>query len=357
MYRPFLAGSLLFLSLALLSGEATPAGDPDVARLLCGKADKAFKAKKFEEACGLYQRALEEYTPYPEARFGLAQSFEKLGRTAEAIAAYTKIGEDVRALPAATRPQMKLTEDAEKAVLRLSQGYATLDQVDQQLFKRAMELGRQYMKSHPEWAKKFFHVALLIQPDNALATTLMKQLADIETPSVGGGVFESQMMDPGMGNWKPGLDKTIEFRKGVLHLNALGDSCSDFLTTRLSGRYAVRASLRMVEVGPGRACGIFLGREPPKDAYAVLVARGGDVAITNLSKRGAEELGTRILSDFSFTDWHQIEVHVDGAKVRCLIDGQEVCDGTAKDPEAFAGNTGIFAQDCRLEVREFAVMR
>ena len=84
---------------------AARAGDPDVAKLLFKKAQKAYRAKKYEEAEKTYRRAIEECPPNPEARYGLAETLEKQERMSEALAAYCRCVEDITAMP---KPPIKL---------------------------------------------------------------------------------------------------------------------------------------------------------------------------------------------------------------------------------------------------------
>ena len=102
----------IFLLLALVSGLAASAGDRDVADFLFKKAEKAYRARRYEDAVKGYQRARAEFTPLPEAAFGLALALEKLDREAEALAAYRTC---VREVETAESPPSKWKSLARRA--------------------------------------------------------------------------------------------------------------------------------------------------------------------------------------------------------------------------------------------------
>ncbi len=93
-------GLPLAIGCAALLAVTVLAGDPDVAQFLYRKAEKARRARKYEEAEKSYRRALEEQSPFPEAAFGLGQTLEKRGRLGEALHAYRRCRDEIAASPA-----------------------------------------------------------------------------------------------------------------------------------------------------------------------------------------------------------------------------------------------------------------
>ena len=95
------------------------AGDRDVAQFLLKKAEKAYRAKDYEQAVAGFKRARAEFTPLPEAAWGLGQALEKLEREAEAIAAYRLCAEQVGAAEKPSAKWKALARRANAAVSRL----------------------------------------------------------------------------------------------------------------------------------------------------------------------------------------------------------------------------------------------
>jgi hypothetical protein len=354
----FPPAALLLLLLCFPLASIAPAGDPDVAKVLFEKGAKAFKARKYEEARDFYQRAVDEYSPCPEALFGLAQALEKLGLTEEATTIYARVREDVQALPAATRSQKKLAEDAAKAAARLGKEYAELAGIDQVFFRKLMDLGRKYMTSNPPWAKKFFTLVLLIEPDNPLAKNCLERLGDVDQPVIGGGKFEPLFTDPEMKNWVNGRQPSCQLRRGTLTIETPRSDCFNFARIRLNGRYAVRCSFRMLET-PEQigGYGLRFGKKSDPTGWGLIVQSDATISLVQMLPGSSHEQRLKNLTGFDLTAWHALEVQVDGPIVVCLLDGSEVFRLPAPSADLFDGTPGVFAGKSNVELREMGVSR
>ena len=85
------SGSMRVAVAVLLAAGSVSGGDPDVADLLFKKGKKALSGKDYKEAEQCFRRAVREMSPFPDARFGLAEALEKLERPREALEASLQI--------------------------------------------------------------------------------------------------------------------------------------------------------------------------------------------------------------------------------------------------------------------------
>ncbi len=360
MRRTFLPGILILSAVLLFSGPA-PGGDADVAKLLFDKGEKAFRAENYEEALEHYRRALAESSPYPEAEYALGQTLEKLNRNEDAIAAYVRCIDEVRALPTPSRTQKRSAADAEKAIARIGPGYAQLAQMEEALFKQAMDLARQSMSVSPEWARRFLTVALKVKPDHPTALEQLKQLSESPGRVEGTGEFEPQLNPEAMKGWYPGLKEPWILRDGILEVDARGGSHMIAQRDRKDGRYVARAAFRVLEdQGDTRTFGLLFGRKPAPapHVHGLLLCRSGDLALTEMARSGgSRDLRSKIIPRFRWDEWHVLEIRVEGDRVRCLLDGQEQFTQNAEGAGDFEGNVGLFVQEAKVQIRDLGITR
>ena len=173
-----LRGSLaLFVLLVVVD-----AGERDVAQFLLRKAEKAYRAKDYEKAATGFKRARAEFTPLPEAAWGLGQALEKLGRESAAIAAYRLCTDEVGA---STKPSAKwksLARKAKAATAKLRRRFAELDRVNRDFIQNCMKFGKEHLKSDPRWARTAFETILKIDPTHKDARRYLGKFTKAKAP-------------------------------------------------------------------------------------------------------------------------------------------------------------------------------
>lgn len=348
------------LTLVLFAALPARAGDPDVAKLLYEKAEKAARSRDWEEAENYYRRALEEYSPLPDAAYGLGEVLEKQGKTSEAIDAYLLCKDQILGLESPGRTETRLLERAEKAVKRLGAGYAELADIDKAFVKDCLAFGRRFFHSDPGWAKKAFEHAIELEPGNRLVQGYLERLADAKGPVTAGGAFESLIRDDKLSGWAPGIVENWTCKGGILVATPDdGPGESNWVKDFLEGKYTLSGRFRLPELkGVKPAAGFMFGRKGGSEIWGIiLVASKSEVALSRFTASGNEDMRSRVLNNFDPAAWHELKIEVTPGKVVGYVDNREVfsLDGQAAD--AFDGPAGIFAQQCRLEVKEMGVQR
>ncbi len=359
VWKRSLLAALFVSSLAAAFGIAL-GGDRDVAKLLVKKAEKAWKAKDWAKAADYYGRAIEEYSPYPAASFGLGRALEKLGRSKEALDAYLACRDAIRASKRPSRSERRLLKQAEKAIRRLGAGYEELAKIDEEFRKGCIAFGRRYLNSAPEWSKRAFQNALALDPGNRLVQGYLERLADVEGPGRATGAFEPLIRDDGLSGWDPGVNGTWSCAGGVM-TGDLSDSAgvANIIAAWYSGTYAFRAKVRILEArGPKPVCGLMFGIKKDLRNYGhLLVKYEGLVTLSHFTKAGNEDVRSELLHRFDYSRWHRLRIEVEPGEVRCFLDGKKVYELTGKDAGEFDGSAGIFIQQCRIQVKDVGVRR
>jgi tetratricopeptide (TPR) repeat protein len=347
---------LIALLLAPVPGAA---GDRDVAELLFKKAEKAARSNKHEEAVSLYERALEEHSPHPEAAFGLAVVLEKLGRSEDALQAYLRCRDEIAALESPSRKVKSMDGKAANAIKRLGAGYAELQEIDEKFVEACVDIGKRYVRSDPPWAKRAFETALAIDPLNKTAKRHMERLSGVEGPAAIQRPFRPVIDEDDMKKWDPGARGLWSCSGGVL----TGDTAdqkghANIYTERLEGTYSFRASFRVTRsTGKKRTHGIFFGNKPDRTVWALIISWDDELVLSKW--RGADHVEERmkILTGFDPRQWHTLQVDVTPGKVECLLDGVEIFELAEQGEKAFDGNPLLFIQDMRVEIRGVGVRR
>ena len=163
-------------AIACLLATGARGGDPDVAAFLVQKARKAFQAKEYGEAEDSYRRALEEHAPFPEAHYGLGETYEKTGRTREALQAYRACVREIGDAADPPRAWRSLLKRAERAVSRLQRAYADLTKLNDDFIRRSLAFAKRVETSDPAWARRACEAVLALDADNPVAKALLAKL-------------------------------------------------------------------------------------------------------------------------------------------------------------------------------------
>lgn len=344
-----------------LAAAVARAGDPDVADLLLKKAKKAFVAKSYEEAEASYRRALKEMTPFPEARLGLAETLEKLGRPADALDAcrasvkeIEDAGEPAKWKPLKTRAQQMIT--------RLQGRQGDLARLNESFVKRCIDFGKKVSGSDPTLARKAFETALLVDPDNETAKTCLKQTpakaAVAPGPETapkppaerfGESVIVADLWS-GAPQWSVGADSIV------------GDSPTEgklfWHNVVLEGRFSIRGRFRVTKVhGEKYGFGVFFGSEGNEPWWAVFMNRAGSVSLERCEEESDHIAKETILDRFDATAPHVLQLDVQPGDVALSIDGRKLFEHNESNRRAFDGKFCLFVQNARIEWTELEVKR
>jgi tetratricopeptide (TPR) repeat protein len=343
--------------LLLLVGPAVQA-DEDIAELLFTKAEKAARGKRYEEAAGLYERALKEHSPYPEAAFGLAVALEKQGKTQEALRAFLRCRDDLAALKRPTRRQRSLGKKADRAIQKLGAGYAELDDLDAQLVKDLLAFARRYRRSDPAWAKRALETVLAIDPGNKTASDELGRLGAVSGPADAERPF-SPAISAGMHDWHPGPKDDWSLTGDLLTCDTSGPGQLNFYKPRLEGSYSFRASFRLKGTkGSKRVFGFFFGdKGSEKSDWALIFNWAGELDLARTTEQGRHRAHSKILPSWKYDRWHTIQVDVKPGAVVCSLDGKRVFDVDGEAKDAFDGNVALYVQDAHVEIRNVEVRR
>jgi len=350
------AFSLSALLIAVLAGISV-AGDRDVAELLFGKAEKAYKRKQYEDAAGYYRRALDETSPYPQAAFGLGQSLEKLGRAQDAIRAYLRCCDELEAVESPKRAQRRMLDRARKAVNKLGAGYSELAAIDKEFVKKLTEFGRRYMRSSPEWARRAYGNALAIDPESRAAKTGLERLEEVGEATSGMGLYKPLIRDDGLSNWDPGRKDPWTCRGKVIRIDTPSPAGKVAnVKMRLEGTYRLRGTFRCLDDGGRRrSWGLFFGKQP-EGGWALIIDWDLQSSIVRFGSDKPSAEGYELLSHFDPKSWHVLEVAVEPGRITCYLNGEEKLVHTAS-AESFGGSPGLFMQDGKFEAKELGVKR
>jgi tetratricopeptide (TPR) repeat protein len=327
------------------------AGDRDVALFLVKKAEKACRAKNYEEAAETFKRAREEFTPLPEAAFGMGQAFEKLERNAEAIAAYRLCAEEVGAAEKPPAVWKALARRANAALTRIRRRFAELDRLNRAFIDDCMKFGIAHLKTDPRWAQTAFETVLKLDPAHTRARRCLDKFKKAEawgTPLIRGDDLEG---------WSPGIRPPWTCAKGVVaadvgnpgHINWVKD-------VELTGRYEVRVRMRIVRSGAQWTFGLLIGNG--KDYWHnFFVKDGHSIRFDEYDGGTIRPRKDAILRDFDPQKWNTLRLAVDRGSLGVFMNEKKLFEYDADERDAFDGNVALFGQSGLFEYKELEVRR
>jgi tetratricopeptide (TPR) repeat protein len=334
-------------------------GDPDVADLLLKKAKKAFAAKSYEEAETGFRRALEEMTPLPEARLGLAEALEKLNRPREALDTYRAcVAEIENEGDPAKWKAMK--SRAQQALSRLQKRHAELSRLNEAFIRKCIDFGKKRAASDPLWARKAFEAVLLLDPGNEVAEGLLRKLPDAgaapapapKKPSTKEGTLFRRDIWDGAPEWSVESDTiTGDVREPDGRLLWLD-------TISFEGKYTFRGRLRLTrDGGVRRAYGIFFGGDGKTRWWTVVFSDNEEIVMERFEDGPPTRIDGSFLDEFDHMKWHTLEVAVEPGSARVTLDDREVFHHDKDDRGAFDGKICLFVQNACVEWKDLEVVR
>jgi hypothetical protein len=351
----------ILLLLALVSGLAASAGDRDVADFLFKKAEKAYRAHRYEDAVKGYQRARAEFTPLPEAAFGLALGLEKLDREAEALAAYRTCVREVETAESPPSKWKSLARRAGYAIKRLRKRFADLDRLNRDFIDDCLAFAKKRREKSPRWARTALETVLRLDPANAEAKRLLKGVPALDPaattkretgPKKAWG--EPLVRTDDLEGWSPGLCEPWSCSGGVVVADARRhDGHINWVDDRtFEGRFEIRVKVRVTDQrGDRLAFGVFLG--DAKDYWHCFLIDSDDVFVMVEADRGNNrDIKSSILSGFNSRKWHTIRIVIDRIEASVYLDDERLFTHMADRRDTFDGKVGLFAQRCRVEFRE-----
>jgi hypothetical protein len=341
------------------------AGDRDVALFLLKKAEKAYRAKDYEQAAATFKRARAEFTPLPEAAWGLGQALEKLEREAEALAAYRLCAEEVGAADKPSAKWKGLARRANAADARLRRRFAELDRLNRAFIDDCLRFGIAHVKTDPRWARTAFETVLKLDPTHRDARRHLDKVGKLTTPggrkTTGAGKTWGTPLirRDDLAGWSPGIQAPWSCAKGVVvgdvadrqgKINWVDD-------VELTGRYELRVRMRVVRSGGGgRTYGLLVGNGSSY-WHCFFIEDDNDMVLVEFDDGRHRHLKDAILRDFDPQRWNTLRLAVDRGSLRVYLNQKKLYDHDADERDAFDGKVGLFAQNGRFEFKELEVRR
>ncbi len=351
---PWLAVAMVFAAGSVFGG------DPDVADLLYKKARKAFASKDYVEAESCFRRAIQEVSPYPEARLGLGETLEKLDRPGDAERSYRACIAEVEA--AGDPSKWRATKvRAQQALARVQGPRHEITKINEAFVRRCVEFGKKRAESDPLWARKAFETVLLIDPSNEAAKGFLKKLKASAAapapanPSPKGERFGEPLVRKelweGAPEWSVASDAIVGDVRGKGKLFWLEG-------IPLDGRYGIQGRFRVTRPSERYVYGLFFGGVSNGFTWWELVLRhNNEVELNRCLDGEAEPLKDRILTTFDHRAWHTLRVDVTPGDVKVTLDGEAIFDLTVSDRKAFDGKLCLFVQEAAVEWKDLEVKR
>jgi len=349
------------LCLALL--VVAEAGDREVALFLLKKAEKAYRAKDYEQAAAAFKRARTECTPFPEAAWGLGQSLEKLEREAEAIAAYRLCAEEVGDAKKPSAKLRGLARRAHAAVARLRRRFAELDRLNRAFIDDCVKFGIAHLKTDPHWARTAFETALKLDPTHRDARRHLEKLGKVttsggeKTPGDGKTWGTPLIRGDDLEGWSPGILEPWSCAKGVVVADlASHDGKINWVDdVELTGRYELRVRMRVVRSGGARRTfGLMIG-DGSSYWHCFFIEDDNDLVLVEFDEGRNRHLKDAILRNFDPQQWNKLCLQVNHGSISVYLNKKKLFDHDADERDAFDGKVGLFAQNGRFEFKELEV--
>jgi len=341
------------------------AGDRDVALFLLKKAEKAYRAKDYEQAATTFKRAHAECTPLPEAAWGLGQSLEKLEREAEAIAAYRLCAEEVGAADKPSTKWRGFARRANAAVARLRRRFADLDRLNRAFIGDCLKFGKKHVETDPRWARTAFETVLKLDPMHKDAQRYLDKVGQAtapggkKTPETGKGWGAPLIRGDDLAGWSPGIRAPWTCSNNVVVADLAGrDGRVNWVAdVELTGRYEVRVRMRVVRSGgKRRTFGVLIGNTVDY-WHNIFVEDDNDVVLVEFDAGRFRPVKHAIPRDFDPQQWHTLRFAVNRGSISVYLNGNKLFGYDADERDTFDGNVGLFAQNGRIEFKELEVRR
>jgi hypothetical protein len=327
-------------------------GDPDVAELLLKKAKKAFSSKDYREAEHCFRRAVREMSPFPEARFGLAEALEKLDRPREALDAYRDCVGDIEANGDLAKWR-SLRNRAQQAVTRLLGRSAELVKLNDAFIRECLDFAKKHASSDPQWAREAYETVLRLDPANMVAKGHLAMLPKAgaappvpEKPEPAGGGFGEPVLRAelwsGAPEWSVGVEAIVGDSPNAGKLFWLEGM-------PLEGRFSVRGTFRVARAYDRLGFGVFFGSEGREPWWGLFFRSTGAVSLERCEEGSNHQVRDTILDGFDVAKQHTIQLDVRPGDVVVSLDGKELFEFSAEDRKTFDGKICLYVQNGRIE--------
>lgn len=347
--------TLLLAVLAASLFAAPASADRETAQFSSNRGDKAVAAKKYEEAEGLYRKAIEEDETYLPARYGLAQALLGEGQSAAAVEELRKFVDAAHAA-AALPPEWKtVLAKAEKQLGDLDAAGTALQKIQDGYADALADLGQRWMAKDPLLAERALRRALKLHPAHAKATDLLAKM---------GKSANSEVIDlfdgTTLGGWESANPPTWSVADGEM-VAAARDGTFYCRSLRVfEGDFDVHAEMRVVEEYAGQ---VYFGLMPcfkaEYDHYGFGCIRGkvwwSDTTDQQSKPRDIAYLTpNQLKKPFDPKQWNTFELRCRGKEVTALVNGDEVAKEPRPDSRK-SGFVGLIAQSAKVAFRKIQV--
>jgi tetratricopeptide (TPR) repeat protein len=338
--------------LALAAGAAL--ADRETAQFTAGRADKALAAKKWEDALGLYRKALDEDATYLPARYGLAQALVGSGASAQAVEELRAFVDAVRATDPPPAEWKTLLAKAEKQLADLDASGAALQKLLDQFADDAASLAEKWLTKDPAFAERTLRRGLRLKPGHAKSAQLLEKLGKSASSEVI-SLFDGKSLK----GWEFANPPIWQVIDGEIVGDVRDAATYTRSERRFEGDYDVRLEARRIEEHPGPTWyGVLpawtaeencydLGNLGRKIVWFEGLGKGKDRDIVNVPY---EDLKT----PFDPQKWNLFELRIRGGKATALVNGEVV--GEDQVPATRKGGfIGLKVQDVKAAFRKIEV--
>jgi tetratricopeptide (TPR) repeat protein len=336
--------------LALLLA-ATALADRETAQFSASRGDKALAAKKFDEAEGLFQKALEEDATFLPAQYGLGQALIGQGKTAPAVDALRKFVADARATPSIAAEWKALLAKAEKQLTDLDAAGAAMQKVIDGYADNLAEFGQRWMTKDAPIAEKALRRALKLHPGHAKAAELLAKMGK----SANSEVIEL-FNGKDLSTWDSANGPIWSVVDGELVVIARESAYGTRSLRSFEGDFDVIVEARQIESLPGLAVfAVTPGWKGEYDHYSFGCEAGKVTWNDETAERKDRAVPLSATSKpFDAKEWNTFEIRLRGNEVTALVNGEVI--GHEPRPESRRGGfVGLFVQDAKVAFRKVRV--
>jgi tetratricopeptide (TPR) repeat protein len=337
------------LALLLLTGGAL--GDDEAALYFLGRARDAIAAGDLDRASELLEKSAKEKEGYPPTLLAIADVANRRGERETAIRFLDAV------LEQAARPDLSASEReaigaAEKMLAELDRARAEYRKLVADHVSDVVQLARG--TKDPALAKECWRVVLLLDPQNPAAREgLEPPKAEVPggKPANGTPLFNGKNMN--------GLTRGPDWRveDGILSGRVENAAIMTRTERSVKGDFTLSCEMRTKEdLGGNPRLGVIFGIKGLYDHFGFWVC-DDNLRITRSTAEGqASDLQRTTFKRFSEKydrkDWHVYRIQVEGKRIACSVDGEEVFEFNGPDRE-LDGPVGFFVQEQEAEIRWF----
>lgn len=342
------------LALLLLLGSV--AADDESAFYFLGRAREAIEAGDLDRASEFLEKSAKEKEGYPPTLFAIADVAHRRGDSKTAIR-FLEACLEQRQRPDLSFSEREAMEAAEKLLAELDEARAQFKKLVADYVNEVARLGR--TTKDPALARECWRAVLLVDRENAEAR---ERLGGADGRSESGPkppaaavkttpLFNGKNLD---GLTPKGPDWSV--RGGVLRGRVADAAIMTRTEKSVTGAYTLVCEMRTKEDLAGNPrIGVIFGIKGLWDHFGFWVC-SDDLRIFRSTgeNQGTNLKVTEFPEKYDRKDWHVYRIRVDGRRIVCSIDDQEIFAHDAADRD-LDGPVGLFVQEQETEIRRFVV--